>query len=106
MQITSNMRLSESFVLTFQTSFRLPCLHFTIGKLWGGDKAKQVLTDCPSKSLWFERFSKGRLSRMGQIIKQDRAVSLVLMHALCQDLDSEWNQADSLPLRSQVVPGP
>jgi hypothetical protein len=43
---------------------------------------------------------------MGQIIKQDRAVSLVLMHALCQDLDSEWNQADSLPLRSQVVPGP
>jgi hypothetical protein len=25
------------------------------------------------------------------------------MHALCQDLDSEWNQADSLPLRSRVA---
>jgi hypothetical protein len=61
----------------------------------GGDKAKHYLNDCPTHSLWFERFTRGCLSRMGQIVKQDRAVSLELMHALSSLLEEEWGRAAS-----------
>jgi hypothetical protein len=30
----------------------------------GGDHAKHTLTDSPTQSLWFDRFSQGCLSRM------------------------------------------
>jgi hypothetical protein len=72
-------------------------------KIMGGDKAKQCLSDCPTNSLWFERFSRGCLSRMGQIVKQDRAVSLPLMHALCSGLEEEWERAETLSQRSAVA---
>ncbi len=72
-------------------------------KIMGGDKAKQFLTDCPTNSLWFERLSRGCLSRMGQIVKQDRAVSLPLMHALCSLLEEEWKNSETLPQRSLIA---
>jgi hypothetical protein len=48
---------------------------------------------CITQSLWFERFSKGCLSRMGQVVKQDRAISLEVMHQLMENLDAEWQGA-------------
>jgi hypothetical protein len=67
----------------------------------GGDKAKHFLNDCPTHSQWFEKFSKGCLSRMGQVVKQDRAVSLDLMHALMERLECEWSSAEDI--RSKKV---
>jgi hypothetical protein len=32
----------------------------------GGNRVKYSLTDCPTESLWFKRFSHGCLARMGQ----------------------------------------
>jgi hypothetical protein len=69
----------------------------------GGDKAKQHLCNCPTNTLWFERFSKGCLCHMGQIVQQDRAVSLELMHALCSLLDDEWEGVGSTKQRAQVA---
>jgi hypothetical protein len=69
----------------------------------GGDKAKHYLNDCPTHSLWFERFARGCLSRMGQIVKQDRAVSLELMHSLIALLEEEWNRVEALPDKSVVA---
>jgi hypothetical protein len=40
---------------------------------------------------------------MGQIVKQDRAILLTLMHALCQVLESEWENAETLHQRSLVA---
>jgi hypothetical protein len=92
-------KLRAGFSNVYQAS--LPALsHF---KVMGGDNAKQSLTDCPTNSLWFERFARGCLSRMGQIVKQDRAVSLGLMHALCQLFEDEWLQADNLLARSRTA---
>jgi hypothetical protein len=48
----------------------------------GRDTAKSFLTTCPTQSMWFERFAKGCLKRMGQEIKQDLAVSVHAMKAL------------------------
>jgi hypothetical protein len=69
----------------------------------GGEKAKHYLNDCPTHSLWFERFSRGCLSRMGQIICQDRAISLDLLHAFVDMLEEEWDQAGNDPRRRDAV---
>jgi len=71
--------------------------------LMGGDKAKQHLCNCPTNSLWFERFAKGCLSRMGQIVCQDRAVSLELMHAFCSLLEQEWEVASEQKIQSKIA---
>ena len=69
----------------------------------GGDRVKHSLSDCPTHSTWFERFSKGCLSRMGQIVKQDRAISLELMHEFLQLLEGEWDAAQELKIRSLIA---
>jgi len=69
----------------------------------GGDKAKQFFTNYPTQSQWFEKFSKGCLSRMGQVVKQDMAVSLELMHALVEMLEKEWEHASTTSQRSAVA---
>jgi hypothetical protein len=72
-------------------------------RLVGGDRAKQHLCNCPTNTLWFERFSKGSLSRMGQVVRQDRAISLELMHALCSVLEQEWARAPELRHKTQIA---
>jgi len=69
----------------------------------GGDTAKLSLNDCPTHSQWFEKFSRGCLSRMGQVVKQDRAVSLELMHAVLDLLESEWDQASDTRYKSAIA---
>ena len=60
----------------------------------GGDKAKHFLNTCPTHSGWFEMFALGCLCRMGQEIRQDRAVSLLVMHALLQQFSREWDSSN------------
>jgi len=69
----------------------------------GGDKVKMSFTnECPTQSVWFERFSRGCLSRMGQIVRQDRALSLEVLHQLMENLELEWAEAD-IAHRSHVA---
>jgi len=60
----------------------------------GNEKGKIYLNTCPTNSPWFECFARGCLSRMGQIVKQDRVVSLELMHAFLELIEKEWVVAD------------
>jgi hypothetical protein len=60
----------------------------------GRDTAKATLTTCPTQNMWFERFAKGCLKRMGQEVKQDLATSIHLMHALQSLLETEWEEKD------------
>ncbi len=69
----------------------------------GGDKAKVTLSDCPTQSLWFERFSLGCLKRMGQEVHQDWAIPLPVMHALMDCLDWEWNETKDPMIRLLVA---
>jgi hypothetical protein len=56
----------------------------------GGDKGKHFLNTCPTHSSWFESFALGCLRCMGQEVRQDRAISLLVMHALMAQFDTEW----------------
>ncbi len=69
----------------------------------GGERAKHYLNDCPTHSLWFEHFARGCLSRMGQIIRQDMAVSLELMHAFLAILEQEWIAAEATLAQQSLI---
>jgi len=60
---------------------------------FGGDRAKHFLTDSPTQSLFFERFSIGCVRRMGQEVQQNWAITLPTVHALLDRLETEWNVA-------------
>ena len=70
--------------------------HHTIG----GDSLKVFLSQCPAHSTWFEHFTHGCLSRMGQEIHQDTAISLPVMQALLADLEQE-GAATNQPIEHQ-----
>jgi len=83
-------KLRAGFSNVFQASLTGSASYRTMG----GDKVKMSFSNtCLTQTLWFERFAKGCLSRMGQVVRQDRAVSLDVMHQLLETLDSDWQQA-------------
>ena len=69
----------------------------------GGSMTKFYLGDCPTHSLFFERFTTGCLSRMGQITRQDLAISLDVMHALMNLLEDEWEKAEGPKARHWIA---
>ena len=69
----------------------------------GRDLAKAFLTDCPTQSLWFERFARGCLYRMGEVVKQDLAISIQVMVALMDLFESAWTQATDAVVKSDLA---
>ena len=67
------------------------------------DKSKAILSDCVTNGIWFERFARGCLSRMGEVTRQDRAISLKLMHKLMAHFDAEWTNAPSAEQHHQAA---
>jgi hypothetical protein len=71
----------------------------------GRDSAKAFLSNCPTNSLWFERFCKGCFKRMGQEAHQDLAISIKVMLALLALLDREWEAAEQQARQSLAMIG-
>jgi hypothetical protein len=69
----------------------------------GGDRAKYFLTDSPTQSLFFGRFSRGCLCRMGQVVRLDWAIPLTVMHALLEVLRSDWIAAQTMGRREKEL---
>ena len=69
----------------------------------GGDRVKHFLTQSPTQSTWFERFSAGCLRRMGQEVRQDWAIPLPALHGLMNVLEQEWVQASDLRTKSLLA---
>ncbi len=60
-----------------------------------GDRAKHHLSQSPTQSLWFERFSQGCIHRMGKDVQQDWDIPLPVMHELMKVLEVEWQGAEN-----------
>jgi hypothetical protein len=54
------------------------------------DMTKSFLTTSPTKSQWFGRFMQGMHKRMGDVTKQDEAISVELMAALMEEFEKDW----------------
>lgn len=63
------------------------------GMVIAKETRKMAVTECITFGEFFERFIRGVHKRMGDIVKPDRALSLVLMHELMGQLEMEWGEA-------------
>jgi hypothetical protein len=55
------------------------------------ENRKMAVTRCVTYGEFFERFIRGAHKRMGDIVKPDRALSLILLHELMLQLELDWN---------------
>lgn len=78
-------KLRSAFSNLFHTSAAGSVSMLTLGR----GSAKTFLSLCPSHSLWFERFAKGCLRRMGQEVRQDLAMSVKVLLALLDLVEKE-----------------
>jgi hypothetical protein len=54
------------------------------------DRARFVATKAPTDSIWFNNFITGFKARVGERRKQDAAISIAVMVAIQQTLETDW----------------
>lgn len=64
------------------------------GSVMAKDDKKMMVTTCPTRSLWYERFSRGAKLRIGVIRKQNYALTEEMVHRLLDVLDEAWWAAE------------
>jgi len=60
----------------------------TLGLASEDRKKVSTLSSCPTNSRWFKRFIEGCSVRMGEVVKQDKALSRELLHAVLEECKS------------------
>jgi hypothetical protein len=85
-QYETMRKLRSAFSNLFHASAQGCSTMATLGR----DTAKTFLSACPTQSLWFERFARGCLRRMGQEVRQDLAMSVKVLLELLRVLNREW----------------
>jgi hypothetical protein len=98
-QFESIRKLRASFSNVFLTSMSGTTSLCSMG----GTKPSSSSPIAPHTRIGSRNFPKGCLSHMGQVVKQDMAVSLELMLALVEMLEKEWEQATTSHLRSAIA---
>eukprot|EP00804_Cyclotella_cryptica_P007724 CCRYP_001332-RA/>CCRYP_001332-RA protein AED:0.42 eAED:0.45 QI:0/0/0/1/0/0/2/0/232 len=54
-------------------------------------KERYIATHAPSESHWYEHFNSGVRARMGDIVSQDRAYTIEVLHMLLESYQKEWD---------------
>ena len=67
------------------------------------DRSKaSILSSCPTQSRWFKRFAEGCCIRMGEVTKQDKALSRDILHEIlkeCRDrIKHQQGDEQALPI--------
>ena len=64
-------------------------------------KGKYVLTRNPAETRFYQMFSSGIAARMGDTVRQDRAYTIAVLHALLAMYEAEYQElGDSMPFNS------
>ena len=63
-------------------------------KLW--------VSKSPTHTLWFSQFMSGIKARTGQVVKQDKAVSIEVLHAVLKLLEERWSRAEEIGEKERV----
>jgi hypothetical protein len=56
----------------------------------GSQKGRYIATLCPSESRWYSQFATGISAQMGDIVSQDRAYTLDIIHKLLESYENDW----------------
>ena len=66
----------------------------------GGVKGRYIATMCPSEGRWYALFTVGVSVRMGDIVKQDRAYTIELVHAVIDMFEQQFQKEGyNMPVR-------
>jgi hypothetical protein len=57
----------------------------------GSRKGRYIATLCPSESRWYSQFALGISARMGDVVSQDRAYTIEVLHELLKSYEEEWS---------------
>ena len=68
-------------------------VHTPLEGVMAKDTTKIYVTQCPTYSLWFERFTRGLHVRMGDDRRPDSAISVRLMNVLMERADLDYIEA-------------
>ena len=73
-----------------------------ISLLSGSIAGRFIATLCPSEGRWYQRFESGINVRMGDVVSQDRAYTIEVLHALLEMYEEEWCATgySSMPMES------
>ena len=88
-QFETARKLRSSFANCWNSSEHA----LTIGVM-AKDRAKTFVTECPTYSLWFEKFIQGLHSRMGDDRRPNAAISPRLMKCLLERIDLDYLETD------------
>jgi hypothetical protein len=67
-----------------------------------GRRGRYITTSCPSESRWYEQFTLGTSIRMGDIVSQDKAYTIEVLHELLNEYEQEWVTND-LGIELEVI---
>lgn len=66
-----------------------------LGDQVGANDARKVwMSSCSTHTPWFARFMMGIKKRTGEVVKQDKAISIDLLHAVLNLLDDKWKATE------------
>ena len=71
----------------------------------GRNTPKTFFTQCPTNSIWFEKFAQGCLKRMGQVIRQDLGISIEVELALLEHIKREIREAEGWHKNKLIMAG-
>ena len=71
----------------------------------GRNTPKTFFTQCPTNSIWFEKFAHGCLKRMGQVIRQDLGISIDVEMALLDHIKREIKDAEGWHKNKLIMAG-
>jgi hypothetical protein len=64
---------------------------------------KLLTTNCPSYGMWYDRFMVGFYKRVGELLVQDTAISIEILHAVQTNLEDDWSRCDTMVDRLRVA---
>ena len=100
-QFQTIRKLRSAYANQYMASLRGSLSAATLGRTMG----KAILTQCPTNSIWFERFSLGCLKRMGQEVRQDLGISIEVLLALLDIIKREIGLAQGWERELLVMSG-
>ena len=67
------------------------------------DVKKNHVTSCPSYLLWLYRFMTSMHKQKGDVVKQDKAVTLDVIHKLVEELERYFLAKQELALNVKIL---
>jgi len=75
---------------------------YSNGAVLAKDEKKLFITECPTAGWWFSRFMRGAKLRMGVIRRQNEALTVKVVLAVCELAEEDWARSSEALERKEI----